>query len=149
MHYRHALFHIDTQTRTVSDENGKLLVFSDKLFTALLFLVEHGQATVDELGDAVNGGESDRLYSHNAIRQYRYQINKLVSHEVIVYDKKQQCFSLVGSIVSGDDALALTPVIDVASVTSSTSETPNQSHPTNEFEADARRYREARALRAA
>ena len=146
MRYRHISFQVDTQTRTVSDENGKVLAFSDKLFTVLAFLAECRQATTDELGDAVNGGESDRIYSHNSIRQYPYQINKLIGHKIIRYERKQQHFVLIGAAASDADTV---PAGEEAMNGSPTPEPTTAPETENTFEIDARRYRESRAERAA
>ncbi len=146
MIYHHTAFQIDTRARTVSDENGKVLAFSDKLFVALAFLAEHGRATTDELGDAVNGGESDRIYSHNSIRQYPYQINKLVGHRIIRYERKQQRLVLIGAALAETDTAPTEGAVTRESLALDPATAPETE---NAFEADARRYREARAKRAA
>ena len=102
MIYRHTYFTLDTEAKTVSDENGKPLAFTEYLFRALHFLCEYTNIGTDEFGDLIGGEESDRLYDHNAIRQYKYWINKLLGHDVVHY--KEQRFFIDGEVMKGEEA---------------------------------------------
>lgn len=103
MQYRHQYFRLDPESKTVSDENGKQLSFTDNLFRALLFLCEHAKAGTDELGDFINGGESDQFHTHNSIRQYQYRINQIVGHAVVSY--KKETFFINGEVQKDDGLL--------------------------------------------
>ncbi len=101
MLYRHRHFRLDTDSESVFDENGKPLAFTKHLFRALRALCEHVNIDTDELGDLINGGESDHFYNHNTIRQYRYRINKLIGYDVVRYEKQR--FFLYGGVDQGED----------------------------------------------
>ncbi len=100
MLYRHRHFRLDTDSESVFDENGKPLAFTKHLFRALRALCEYENIDTDELGDLINGGESDHFYNHNTIRQYRYRINKLIGYDVVRYEKQR--FFLDERVVTDD-----------------------------------------------
>ncbi len=113
MLYRHRYFRLDVEAVTVFDENGKQLSFTNHLFRALLFLCEHDKAGIDELGDFISGGETDRLYTHNSIRQYQYRINQVIGHDVVLYKKQE--FFINGEFLTDDSPPSqTTPETDTA-----------------------------------
>ena len=85
MIYKHQYFKLDTELRKVWDENGKELSLTGKGYDVLVFLCENRKATVDEVGDFLDG-DSMKLPDYNVIRQHPYKINKIVGHKVIKYE---------------------------------------------------------------
>lgn len=91
MYYKHQYFYLDTKLRKVFDENNKELSLTGNAFRVLVFLCDNKSATVTEIGDFL---DSEKDYDENHIRQYRYKINTIISHEVIQY--KNSIYSIVG-----------------------------------------------------
>lgn len=85
MIYKHQYFILDTDIRKVFDENNKELKITGNSFRVLVFLCEHGPATVANISDAL-----DRIkdYDEDHIRQYRYKINTIVGKNIIKYENK-------------------------------------------------------------
>ena len=70
MIFKNKHFVLDTSLRKVFDENNKELKITGNSFRVLVFLCEHGPATITDIGDAL---DQARDYDENHIRQYRYK----------------------------------------------------------------------------
>ncbi|PJA02355.1 hypothetical protein COX73_01200 [bacterium (Candidatus Gribaldobacteria) CG_4_10_14_0_2_um_filter_36_18] len=85
MIYKNKYFVLDTSLRKVFDENNKELKITGNSFRVLVFLCEHGQATITDISDALDRAKD---YDEDHIRQYRYKINTLIGKNIVKYENK-------------------------------------------------------------
>lgn len=85
MIYKHKYFILDTSLRKVFDENNKELKITGNSFLVLVFLCEHGSATVTDISDVLDRSKN---YEENHIRQYRYKINTIIGKNIVKYENK-------------------------------------------------------------
>ena len=97
MIYKHQYFALDTQSKKVFGENGKELRLTGNAYRMLIFLCENRNANLTEIGDHFDWVKD---YNENHIRQYRYKINTIISHDVVEY--KNGIYSLVGEVKEMD-----------------------------------------------
>ncbi len=95
MEYRHLYFKLDTARKKVFDENNKELVLTGNAYRLLVFLCGKKNATITDINDFFDpAGAKD--YTEDHIRQYRYKINSIIGHDVVVY--KNKIYSINGSV---------------------------------------------------
>jgi len=85
MFYKHQFFTLNTDIRKVFDENNKELKITGNSFRVLVFLCERGQATITDIGDALDQAKD---YDEDHIRQYRYKINTIIGKNIVKYENK-------------------------------------------------------------
>lgn len=85
MIYRHKFFILDSDIRKVFDENSKELKITGNSFRVLVFLCEHGPATITAISDALDRAKD---YDEEHIRQYRYKINTIIGKNIVKYENK-------------------------------------------------------------
>lgn len=83
MIYKHQHFTLDTEKRTVHDENNKLLRITGNAYRVLVFLCANKSGTVNDIGGYLDFAKD---YDENHIRQYRYKINSVIGHDIIKYE---------------------------------------------------------------
>lgn len=93
MNFKHQYFFLDTKSRKVFDENAKELRLTGNAYRMLVFLCEHGPATITDIGEYLDG---EKDYDENHIRQYRYKINTIIGPEVLQY--KYSIYSIIGDV---------------------------------------------------
>lgn len=98
MIFKHKSFILDDKSRKIFDENRKELYLTGNAYRVLVFLCNHGSATLTEIGD-----ELDRMkdYNEDHIRQYRYKINSIIGSEVMKYENK--IYLIEGLVEKTDD----------------------------------------------
>jgi len=85
MIYQNKYFILDTSLRKVFDENNKELKITGNSFRVLVFLCEHGPATITDISDALDRAKD---YDEDHIRQYRYKINTIIGKNIVKYENK-------------------------------------------------------------
>lgn len=85
MIYKHKFFILDSDIRKVFDENSKELKITGNSFRVLVFLCEHGPATITAISDALDRAKD---YDEEHIRQYRYKINTIIGKNIVKYENK-------------------------------------------------------------
>ncbi|MBI2050716.1 MAG: hypothetical protein HYT31_02830 [Parcubacteria group bacterium] len=95
MLYKHKFFSLDTNSRQVFDEHNKELRLTGNAYRVLVFLCANKQGTVTDIGDFL---DREKDYSEDHIRQYRYKINTIIGHDVVVY--KNGIYLLGGDVSS-------------------------------------------------
>jgi len=95
MIYEHKFFQLNTDAREVFDEHGKELRLTGNAYRVLVFLCENKQSTITDIGEFL---DREKDYSEDHIRQYRYKINTIIGHDVVVY--KNSIYLLVGNVSS-------------------------------------------------
>lgn len=85
MIYQNKYFILDTSLRKVFDENNKELKITGNSFRVLVFLCEHGSATITDISDALDRAKD---YDEDHIRQYRYKINTIIGKNIVKYENK-------------------------------------------------------------
>lgn len=85
MIYKHKFFILDSDIRKVFDENSKELKITGNSFRILVFLCEHGPATITAISDALDRAKD---YDEEHIRQYRYKINTIIGKNIVKYENK-------------------------------------------------------------
>jgi len=93
MIYRYQHFKLDTDNRTVVDENNKQLRLTGNAYRVLVFLCANKSGTVTEIGGFLDWAKD---YDENHLRQYRYKINTIVGHDVVNY--QNGVYLLTGNI---------------------------------------------------
>ncbi len=97
MIYKHEQFILGSEKKKIFDENKKKLHITGNAYRVLVFLCEKKNATITEIGDALDWAKD---YTENHIRQYRYKINTIIGNKVIEY--KNGVYSLVGDVEKFD-----------------------------------------------
>lgn len=97
MIYRHKHFNLNTKLRKVFDENNKELRLTGNAFRVLVFLCENEASTITDIGEYLDGAKD---YDENHMRQYRYKINSIIGHDVVVY--QNNIYSISGNIEKDD-----------------------------------------------
>lgn len=95
MLYKHQFFSLDTDSRQVFDEHYKELRLTGNAYRVLVFLCVNRHATITDIGEFL---DREKNYSEDHIRQYRYKINTVIGHDVVVY--KNNMYQLAGDISS-------------------------------------------------
>jgi len=95
MIYEHKFFRLNTDTKEVFDEHGKELRLTGNAYRVLVFLCANKRGTITDIGDFL---DREKNYSEDHIRQYRYKINTIIGHDVMIY--KNSMYSLVGNVSS-------------------------------------------------
>lgn len=103
MYYKHEDFILDTDKRTVTDENGKELRLTGNAYRVLVFLCANKSGTVTDIGDFLDHAKD---YDENHLRQYRYKINSIIGHDVVRY--QNSIYSIEGTVEKSQNQ----PVID-------------------------------------
>jgi len=85
MIYKNKYFVLDTSLRKIFDENNKELKITGNSFRVLVFLCEHGPATVTDISDVLDRAKD---YDEDHIRQYRYKINTIIGENIVKYENK-------------------------------------------------------------
>ena len=85
MIYKNKYFVLDTSLRKIFDENNKELKITGNSFQVLVFLCEHGPATVTGISDVLDRAKD---YDEDHIRQYRYKINTIIGRNIVKYENK-------------------------------------------------------------
>lgn len=93
MYYKHEYFILDTDKRTVTDENGKELRLTGNAYRVLVFLCANKSGTVTDIGDFLDHAKD---YDENHLRQYRYKINSIIGHDVVKY--QNSIYSIEGAV---------------------------------------------------
>lgn len=105
MIFKHKHFTLDTQSRRVYDENGKLLRITGNAYLMLEFLCKEKHGTVTDIGDALDRIGKKRSkdetraimgYTEDDLRQLKYKINSLIGYDVVKY--QNHIYSLEGEI---------------------------------------------------
>lgn len=99
MIYKHQYFTLDNESKKVFDENIKELHLTGNAYRVLVFLCDKKNATITEIGDYLDWAKN---YDENHIRQYRYKINTLIGHDIIVY--QNGIYSLSGEAKPADES---------------------------------------------
>lgn len=93
MYYKHEYFILDTDKRIVSDENDKELRLTGNAYRVLVFLCANKSGTLTDIGNFLDWAKD---YNENHLRQYRYKINSLISHDIVRY--QNGIYSIEGDI---------------------------------------------------
>jgi hypothetical protein len=94
MNFKHKYFSLDTDKRSVHDENGKELRLTGNAYRVLVFLCTNKQGTVTDIGGFLDWAKD---YDENHLRQYRYKINTIIGHDIVGY--QNGIYSLVGDAI--------------------------------------------------
>jgi len=104
MFYKHKYFVLDTSLRKVFDENNKELKITGNSFRVLVFLCEHGPATVTDISDILDRAKD---YDEDHIRQYRYKINTIIGRNIVKYENKIYFIDGGTEKIANEDSLIL------------------------------------------
>lgn len=104
MIYKHKYFILDPDVRKIFDENNKELKITGNSFRVLVFLCEHGPATVTDISDILDRAKD---YDEDHIRQYRYKINTIIGKNIIKYENKIYFIDGETEKMSNEDELTL------------------------------------------
>ena len=93
MIYKHNFFRLNTDNKEVFDEHGKELRLTGNAYRVLVFLCANKRGTITDIGEFL---DREKDYSEDHIRQYRYKINTIIGHDVVIY--KNSIYLLVGDV---------------------------------------------------
>lgn len=93
MIYKHQYFKLDIKSKIVFDENNKQLRLTGNAYRVLVFLCANKSGTVSQIGEYLDWAKD---YDENQMRQYRYKVNSIIGHDIIVY--QNGIYSLVGVV---------------------------------------------------
>lgn len=105
MIFKHKYFTLDTKSRRVYDEHGKLLRITGNAYLMLEFLCKERHGTVTDIGDVLDrigkkrSKDETRVimgYTEDDLRQLKYKINSLIGYDVVKY--QNHIYSLEGEI---------------------------------------------------
>ncbi|MCX6738971.1 MAG: SUMF1/EgtB/PvdO family nonheme iron enzyme [Candidatus Parcubacteria bacterium] len=98
MFYKHKYFTLNTEDRSVLDENSKKAHVTGNAYLLLEFLCERGKAaTLTDVIELLGVRDS---FDENNVRQLRIKIRTAIGHDIILY--KNQRYSIDGEVVKSE-----------------------------------------------
>lgn len=110
MVFKHRYFTLDTESRRIYDEHGKLLRITGNTYLMLEFLCKEKHGTVTDIGNTLDQMGKKRSkdetrammgYTEDDLRQLKYKINSLIGYDVVKY--QNHIYSIEGELIQSEE----------------------------------------------